>query len=88
MGVLSELSGHVVVNDCFHTLDIETTRSQICSQKVVHLAKFELVQSSETLQDIRMGMMFEQKTDRTCSCVKLPCNSAAFMPKRPNKTLI
>ena len=49
MQVLRELSGHVVVDDSFNALDVETARRQICGHKVVDGAVAELLKSSESL---------------------------------------
>jgi len=34
--VLGKLGGHVIVDDCFNTFDIETTRGQVCCHEIVY----------------------------------------------------
>jgi uncharacterized protein with PIN domain len=49
MGVLCELTGHVVVDDCLDSFDIKTTRCEICSEQVIDLTRLEIVQSVQSL---------------------------------------
>jgi len=47
--ILRELGWHVIVNHCFDALDIQTTRSEVCSHQIVDGAFAEGMQCFQTL---------------------------------------
>jgi hypothetical protein len=49
MGILSELPGHIVIDDCLDSFDIKTTRCKIGSEQVIDLTSLEIVQSVQSL---------------------------------------